>query len=177
MPRIRRGDSAGDQRWKASFDPGRGQRHQLQAGATPRHAFIDHVCAVAVPTMRFEVLVIRRASLQAGNAPWRGERSCGPRGLRCSPPISSQIHAVDERGGPESRRVTWAPHAPAGTHGSSAVPSRARLPTAPERVDRVSGHTASGIVGCPVFGDPPLLRPLSHLGKARPSSGTIRICG
>jgi hypothetical protein len=73
------------------------------------------------------------------------------------PRLSRAVSAVDE-GKPESRRVTWPPQARAGTHGMrAAVPWRARSPTAPERVDRISAHTASASSGVPSSASPTIL--------------------
>jgi hypothetical protein len=64
------------------------------------------------------------------------------------PRFYTPVRPVDEGGGPESRRVTWGAQSPAGTRGTGgAVPWRARSPTAPVRVDRMSAHTASGSSG------------------------------
>ena len=59
------------------------------------------------------------------------------------PPLYRTVRAVDEEEGLNRRRVTSPVQCSAGTRGiGDAVPWRARSPTAPERVDRISAHTA-----------------------------------
>ncbi len=90
------------------------------------------------------------------------------------PWLYGTVRLVDAAEGPKPRRVTSAMQTPGGTRGiGDAVPWRARSPTAPERVDRISAHAAFVSLGCTVVsvsGDHQLVR---RIALARPSCWDI----
>lgn len=83
-----------------------------------------------------------------------------PRGPDSRPHIEQPwlyrtVRLVDAAEGPQPRRVTSTVQAPGGTHGiGDAVPWRARSPTAPERVDRISVHATSASSDVPWLASP-----------------------
>lgn len=81
-----------------------------------------------------------------------------------SPPHTEQlwlyrtVRLVDAAEGPKPRRVPSAVQTPGGTRGiGDAVPWRARSPTAPERVDRISAHAAFASSGVPWIASPAII--------------------
>jgi hypothetical protein len=109
---------------------------------------VHGVVAITPPDSRSMFDVLRRGAPAARTSGC--SRAPGSRPHSELPRLYSEVRAVDEGGGAQARRVPWTPQAPAATRGmGGAVIWRARSPTAPERVDRLSEHPASVSSGLP----------------------------
>ena len=124
------------------------------------HASVDErvhgVLAITQPDLRSAVDVARWGESVA--------RTSGcPRGPDRRPHTEQprpdrRVRTVDEAEGLNRRRVTLAVQTPADTRGiGDAVPRRARSPTAPERVHRISAHAAPASSGVPWLASPAIL--------------------
>ena len=121
------------------------------SGDADVHEQVHAVVAITQPDWR--AAPCGQPLVRAAGSPQRASRPQTEQ-PRLNRPV---VRSMKEKPG-NRRRVSSRAQTPAGTRGTGdAVPWRARSPTAPERVDRISAHAASASSGVPWLASPAIV--------------------